>query len=184
MKKIILLGDSIRLMGYGAFVPECLGDDYNVWQPDDNCRFASYLQRMLFDYREIIEGADAIHFNAGHWDLCRINSDGETFTPIDVYKQEIGRIGKLLLEFTPNVIFSFTTPVRPENPYNTNEDIEAFNKAAADALKPLGIRINDLYTPLANDIYGYILEDNIHLNEKASKLCASIVANAIKDVLK
>ena len=29
MKKIILLGDSIRLMGYGAFVPECLGDDYN-----------------------------------------------------------------------------------------------------------------------------------------------------------
>ncbi|MBP5311403.1 MAG: SGNH/GDSL hydrolase family protein [Clostridia bacterium] len=184
MKKVILLGDSIRLMGYGAYVPGCLGEGYNVWQPEDNCRFASYMQRMLFDYREIIEGADVIHFNAGHWDLCRVNTDGGTFTPIDVYTREIERIGKLLLEVTPNVIFSVTTPVRPENPYNSNEDIEAFNNAAASVLKPLGVRINDLYTPLAKDIYGYILEDNIHLNEKASKLCASIVADAVKDILK
>lgn len=184
MKKIVLFGDSIRLIGYGAYVSECLGEGYDVWQPEDNCRFAQYLLRMLFDYSDVIKDADLIHFNAGHWDLCRLYNDGDTFTPIEVYAAELERIGKLLLKITPNVIFSFTTPVKPENPYNSNKDIEAFNKTAESVLKPLGIRINDLYTPIAKDIPGYILEDNIHLNEAGSKLCASLVTDAIKDALK
>jgi len=39
-KKIVLLGDSIRLIGYGLLVPGKLGEGYDVWQPTDNCRFA------------------------------------------------------------------------------------------------------------------------------------------------
>ena len=180
MKKVVLLGDSIRLMGYGSYVPGFLGDGYEVWQPEDNCRFTSYTLRMLFEYHDFIKDADVIHFNAGHWDLCRIHSDGGTFTPIDVYTREIERLGKLLLEICPNVIFSNTTPVRPENVYNSNEDIHAFNDAAASVLAPLGIKINDLNTPVSADIYRYITDDNIHLTEEASKLCASLVADAIK----
>ena len=42
MKKIVLLGDSIRQIGYGTKVPEMLGTDFSVWQPSDNCRFAEY----------------------------------------------------------------------------------------------------------------------------------------------
>jgi hypothetical protein len=30
MKKVVLLGDSIRLIGYGLKVPELLGDEYEV----------------------------------------------------------------------------------------------------------------------------------------------------------
>lgn len=41
MKKVVLLGDSIRLVGYGPRVPELLGSDYEVYQPDENCRFVS-----------------------------------------------------------------------------------------------------------------------------------------------
>ena len=40
MKKAVLIGDSIRMIGYGAPVAERLGDEFEVWQPDDNCRFA------------------------------------------------------------------------------------------------------------------------------------------------
>ena len=38
MKKVVLLGDSIRQIGYGKKVAALLEPDYTVWQPDDNCR--------------------------------------------------------------------------------------------------------------------------------------------------
>ena len=63
MKKVTLLGDSIRQIGYGTMVPELLGEEYEVFQPDDNCRFAKYTLRMLFDYRAQIEGSDVIQFD-------------------------------------------------------------------------------------------------------------------------
>lgn len=39
MIKVALLGDSIREIGYGTVVPQMLGDDYEVFQPAENCRF-------------------------------------------------------------------------------------------------------------------------------------------------
>ena len=72
MKKIVLLGDSIRLWGYGTRVPEMLGEEYEVFQPEDNCRFAKYTLRMVFDLKAQIEGSEVIHWNNGHWDLCQI----------------------------------------------------------------------------------------------------------------
>ncbi len=36
MKKVALLGDSMRLIGYGLKVPALLADVAEVWQPDDN----------------------------------------------------------------------------------------------------------------------------------------------------
>lgn len=47
MKKVVLLGDSIRPVGYGPRVPELLGSDYEVYQPDENCRFVKYTPRRL-----------------------------------------------------------------------------------------------------------------------------------------
>ena len=63
MKKVVLLGDSIRLWGYGTKLSEVLGQDYEVCQPEDNCRFAKYTLRGLFDWQDIIKGADVIHWN-------------------------------------------------------------------------------------------------------------------------
>ena len=68
MKKVTLLGDSIRLLGYGAKVAEMLGDEYEVFQPEDNCRYVKYTLRMLFDFKAQIEGSDVIHWNNGLWD--------------------------------------------------------------------------------------------------------------------
>ena len=57
MKKLVLLGDSIR-ENYGMRVKELMEGEYEVWQPDENCRFAAYTLRLIFDYQEQIKGAD------------------------------------------------------------------------------------------------------------------------------
>ena len=58
--KVTLLGDSIRFgagerQGYGNRTAELLGEDFQVFQPADNCRFAKYMLRMLFDYEKAME---------------------------------------------------------------------------------------------------------------------------------
>ena len=95
MKKVVLLGDSIRLWGYGARTVELLGEDYAVWQPEDNCRFTSYTLRMLFEYKSQMEGSDVIHFNCGLWDVCDLFGDG-AFTPLDTYVAQLVRIASIL----------------------------------------------------------------------------------------
>ena len=75
MKKVTLLGDSIRL-GYESRVTELLKPDFEVFTYKDNGRFAAYTLRSLFDYREQIAGSDVIHWNNGHWDLCDLFGDG------------------------------------------------------------------------------------------------------------
>ena len=182
MKKVALLGDSIRMLGYGAAVPELLGADYNVWQPDENCRYAQHLLRVLFDYKDILKDCDIIHWNCGHWDLCRLFEDGETFTPVEIYKGQLERIGKILLSCTDKVIFSLTTPVWDEYAYNDNPTIDEFNRAAAEALEPLGIVINDLNGPLRRDVKNYICGDMIHLSPAGISLAAANICDAIRKI--
>ena len=81
MIKVTLLGDSIRQIGYGTRVPEMLGEEYEVFQPEDNCRFVKYTLRLFFDYRDQIKDSDVIHWNNGLWDIpAKLFEDGEPFT--------------------------------------------------------------------------------------------------------
>ena len=179
MKKIVLLGDSIRQIGYGAPVAERLSKEFEVWQPDDNCRFAKYTLRGLWDWQEKIKDADIIHWNNGLWDVSDLFGDGE-FTPIGEYVDIMLRIAKLLKQRASTVIFATTTPVRPENPHNKNEVIEAFNNALVPRLLEMGVVINDLYTPISKDLYKYISDDLIHLSEDGISVAAEMVENIIR----
>ena len=180
--KISLLGDSIRLIGYGTKISEYLSNA-EIFQPTDNCRFAKYTLRGLFDWREQLADSDVIHWNNGLWDACVILPDGKPFTEIDEYVENLKRIASILLSITPNVIFATTTPVRDANVYNKNSIIEEYNKRAAEALIPMGVTVNDLYTAVASDINRYIREDdNIHLTDDGISLCASLVADKIKKI--
>lgn len=179
MKKVVLLGDSIRLIGYGPHVQEKLGEGYTVWQYGDNSRFASYLLRSLYDYREQMKDADVIHFNAGLWDQCDLFGDGP-FTPIDEYVATLVRVAKILKTYAPRVIFATTTPTHPAMWGHSVEKHLAYNAAAVAALEPLGVEINDLYTPVAADVEANICEDLIHLSPVGVELCATRVAAAIR----
>ena len=178
MKKIILLGDSIRL-SYGNRVRELLGEGYTVWQPEDNCRFASYTLRMLYDYREQLKEADVIHFNCGLWDMCDLFGDGP-FTPLEVYVEQMVRIAKILKTYAPVVIFSTTTPPSPKMWGHDLDRVRAYNAAAMAALEPLGVLFDDLFTPVAEDIDRMISEDYLHASPYGVEILANRVADCIK----
>ena len=180
MKKLVLLGDSIRLIGYGARVAELLGDEYTTWQPEDNCRWADYTYRMLSDKAEEIKDADIIHWNNGHWDICDLFGIGP-FTSEEEFVTNMMQILDILQKRHKVIIFSTTTPVRYANKYNKNEVIERYNDLIVPKLRERGVIINDLNSLLKPDIDRYICDDNIHLTEEGIELCASRVANCIKE---
>ncbi len=182
MKKVVLLGDSIRYIGYGTVVPELLSD-CEVWQPNDNCRFAKYTLRGIFEWRENIKGADVIHWNNGLWDTCNLFDDG-TFSSLPEYIDTMVRIARILKKITPNVIFATITPVRDDKEYISNTDIIEFNKAIVPILEKEGVVINDLHSLLYENRNDFILEsDKIHLNELGIKVCSDAVVNKIKSLL-
>ncbi len=181
MKKLVLLGDSIRLIGYGERVAQLLKEEYSTWQPEDNCRFAQYLLRLLFDCRQQLEGADVIHWNCGLWDICQLYPDGEPFTPLDVYLATLKRIAAVLKNYAPVVIFSTSTPCPRDNPYNDDAVICRYNTAAKQLLEQEGVIVNDLYAVIAEDVPRFIRsDDHVHLTQAGIEAAAASVAAAIR----
>ena len=176
--KVTLLGDSIRQQ-YTPLVKELLGEEFDVWTPEQNCMFAQYTLRGLFDWASNMEGSDIVHWNNGHWDVCRLFGDG-TFSDEEDYVKNILRIAHILQKRYGTVIFATTTPVRSLNQYNKNEDIDRFNQRVVSLLRECGVIINDLNGLLRPDVERYICEDNIHLSDEGIALCAAQVASSIK----
>jgi len=186
MKKqyqVCLLGDSIRLIGYGLLVPDKLGKDYSVWQPEDNCRFAHYMLRMLFDYKDRLTGSDVITFNCGLWDECNLFGDG-SFTDPGVYGAELARLVKQLKNMTKKLIFINTTPVSPRNIHNDNANIARFNAVAEKVMKEADVPVVDLYSAVMAALDRYICDDLIHLSEDGKELAAGLVSEAIRTAAK
>ena len=178
--KVTLLGDSIRMIGYGTKVPELLGASFEVFQPSENCKFAKYTLRGLFDWEQKMDGSRIVHWNNGLWDICDLFGDGAFSTETE-YVTNMLRIADILLKRYDKVIFATTTPVAQENQYNKNADIERYNALIVPLLQEKGIIINDLHALVASDIDRYIRkDDNIHLTEAGIEVCARQVADVIK----
>ena len=183
MKKVTLLGDSIRLWGYGKAVEESLvKDGFAVFQPTDNCRFSKYTLRMLCDFKNEIAGSEVIHWNNGLWDVCNLFGDGY-FSDVQEYVSCMARIADILLKVTNKVIFATTTPVMEGYPDQTNEDIVKFNKAVVPVLEEKGVIINDLFSAVYPRRSELLRPDKIHLNDEGAKICADKVLDAIKKLL-
>lgn len=152
MKKIFLLGDSIRC-GYDAYVRESMENVAEVFYPSENCRFASYILRNVHFWKDDlhIDRADAVHWNAGLWDTLRIYGD-EPFSKPDVYADYVERVTRRLIFLFPGakIIFATSTPVIEEGfitefEYRTNRDIEEYNRIACEICAHYGCLVNDLY---------------------------------------
>ncbi len=176
--KIVLLGDSIRLIGYGTKINEFLPSDCDLWQPEDNCRFSFYTLLMLNLDAEKMKGADVIHWNNGLWDTCDRFGEGY-FVDKATYVDTMKRIAKILLGYGKRVIFATTTPVKMPRSDNNNERIAAYNAAIVPELLKMGVEINDLYSLVEPHIEEYICDDRIHLSEIGKTVCAERVANVI-----
>lgn len=184
MIKVTLLGDSIRLRGYGLKVPSLLGEDYEVFQPEDNCRYSKYTLRGLFDWEKDMSGSQIVHWNNGLWDLCNLFGDG-FFSSESEYVENMLRIADILTEKYNKVIFATITPVTVGNKYIRSSDVKKYNNLIVPLLKEKGIIINDLYELVSSDIDKYIRKDDtIHLSDEGIKVCAEQVADIIRQVSK
>ena len=151
MKNILLIGDSIRI-GYDKSVRSTLDGLANVYFPEENTRFASYVLRYLHEYQSLVPGGhvDVLHWNAGLWDCLRLFGE-DVHTPVEIYSYYIDRICARIQKVYPDakVIFATSTAVQSEKMSadfkRYNEEIEAYNTAAVEVVKKYGFAVNDLY---------------------------------------
>ena len=175
--KITLIGDSIR-MQYEPLVREALGDKFEIFAPPENCRYAKFNLRGMWDWKEDMKGSRIVHWNCGLWDICDIFDDG-LFTSLEEYCATVLRIADVLLSRYDKVIFATTTPVREENVWNDNRDILRFNEAIVPLLREKGVIINDLHSIIVKDIKALVSDDLIHLSPEGIKLAADAVIGKI-----
>lgn len=151
MKKILLIGDSIRA-GYDKYVKMSLKDVAEVGYPGENCRFTTYILRNLkawVDQAFPTGGVDLVHFNVGLWDDLRME-DGEVLVSIEEYERNLNRIFGLIKRYCPGakIVFATSTPVREElfrELKRYNRDTEAYNAVGARLAEKHGAAVNDLY---------------------------------------
>ena len=160
MKKVLLIGDSIR-KGYDQCVRGMLNGIAEVYYPEENCRFASYTLRFLHEWPGKCgvkpEEVDAVHWNTGLWDCLVLFDDGPQ-TPFPAYTECIERICRRMKLVFPKAkyIFATSTPVNeagwkePQRVCRRNADIRAYNAAAAEIARSHGMAVNDLYSFLEN----------------------------------
>lgn len=186
MKKVLLLGDSIR-QGYCRTVKTALDGVCEVYFPEENGRFAEYTYRQLHVWRgelSLPEDLDLIHWNVGLWDTAELYGE-EPLTPLPIYCHYIEKICQRLKAFFPTakIIFATSTAVledqwpNPKEFYRSNKNTELYNAAAVEIVKKYGFEINDLYAK-TKDIDESNYSDQTHLNNETGK------AYMLKTVLK
>ena len=153
MKKIVLIGDSIR-MGYDKYIKDALSDTAEVFYPSENCRFAEHVLRFAHEWKETGnwgDDVDLVHWNAGLWDVLELFGD-EPLTPLSYYGEAIKRIDKRLRMLFPKakIVFATSTTVsekmaRPDF-MRHNATIAKYNAEALRALAGTDTVINDLYS--------------------------------------
>ena len=150
MKKVLLLGDSIR-GGYAMSVKASLEGRAEVVYPSDSGRFAAYTLRIISDVRDQFkEKIDVIHWNAGLWDCLRQFGD-EPNTPIEMYEYFIDRVCARMKFLFPEakIVFATSTKVLEERLNKKlfcryNSEIDAYNEVAVKVVKKHGFFVDDL----------------------------------------
>ena len=172
MKKIFLIGDSIRL-GYCLHVRKQLENEALVYYPQENCRFSEYVLRYCHEWMNTETDPatiDVVHWNTGLWDVLHLFGD-EALTDLDTYIRNLERIHHRIQRFCPHAqqIFATNTSVAeekyasPDRFMRYNAEIEKYNEAACELMGRLGVPVNDLYT-LSRSLPDEARSDATHFN--------------------
>lgn len=184
---VLLIGDSIRMF-YEKEVKSILGEKYNVYSTEENCRFSAYVLNNLRFWLSDFPTPDVIHFNCGLWDTAILYKEDGCFTDIDQYLSNMKKILRVLKSTGASIIFATTTPVSDEKqnlagpmpPAHKNSDIMKFNAAVLEIFNEEDIYINDLFSLMFDEKEKYLSDDMIHPNDDGIKLLGTAVAEAIK----
>lgn len=192
MKKVILLGDSIR-MGYQEAVRQELDGLAEVWAPEENGQHS--VHELLNFWQWVADRQpDVLHLNAGLWD-CRGLLPGD-FTdrcvPLEHYRANVRKWLQLSQQYTAaKIIWATCTPIHEGRHHSTQDasgrparrigDVELYNATASEEAAALGVEINDLYSfVIANDAAKMLNEDGVHFTPEGCALLGRKVAETIR----
>ena len=191
MKKVLLIGDSIRL-NYQEKVRELLADTCEVVYPNGNCEFTlNTLWSIRQWFRDYDWGrVDLIHWNTGIWDHHRNADDGEPLSTPEQYLYYNRRLHKQLATYTKNLIWATTTPAGPHykpdpdwlcplSREDWNEEVSLYNDILRAYLVHQGVAIDDLYE-LVQHHWDYLTDDGIHLSPAGVEGLGRQVADCIR----
>ena len=181
MKKILLLGDSIRL-NYAPYVYRKLGEKAQIVWPEDNCRFAKYTLHEQPGWLKTLGTPDIVHWNNGLWDLHHFNG-AEPLTSLADYVKDLERVAILLKGTGAQIIFATCTTASPNNPEWDNTQVAEYNAAAVRLMERLSIPVNHLYPLTHNQEEQLIASDLIHLSPAGIKIVGQKVVETLEKYL-
>lgn len=178
MKKILLLGDSIR-QNYQEYVKRNLNGIAEVYYPNENGRFCQYTLRYLHEWIPALSGNDRIrfdvvHFNCGLWDVLRLSNEDKPFTEESLYAELLKRIVERIQFLCPSakIIFALTTEVIEPGfepgirmGERKNADIRRYNEIAKKILKEQKIGVDDLWS-ISRNLPEEAYSDLVHFETK------------------
>lgn len=190
MKKVILLGDSIKAW-YSKRVRELLQDKCEViFAEGDNGRFTFYSLLQLNLLLKQHGRVDLVHFNNGYWDMGSLAFIDRAIFTTEEYKYGLKRIIELSRAAGADLIFATTTPLPASGEAKDNtgtgaslvleqDRVRVYNEAALELMKEENITVNDLYAVCKQDKNFYKCEDNLHHTPEGNEILAQHVAAAI-----
>lgn len=192
MKKVFLIGDSIR-MGYCQPLRERLKGTATLYWPDENCRFLQHTLRYLHEWAQACprEEIDLLHWNNGLWDACHFFGDPQPLTPIDQYEALLVHVHGQIRRVFPHaqIVFSTTTPVDERRlkveqgvPMRRNAEIRLFNEAAQRVMDALHVPVNDLYA-FVEALPEAHYDDWVHYTAEGYDLLAGALEAYLKPLL-
>lgn len=194
MKRVLLLGDSIR-MGYDDMVRDLLAGKAEVlYDAEDNGRFAAY---TLWQANQLLRRhgpVDVVHWNNGYWDMNIEFPMTEAIHPLPEYQHFLRRIIDLCRGQGAQVVFATTVPILDAGTArdNTgtgasiayrNDWVVTYNRAACEVMREEGVPVNDLYTLCLGGPDYYKCADRLHLTEEGYLACARQVVASITPYL-
>lgn len=186
MKKVILIGDSIRL-GYQETVRQELAGAADVITEKSNGGTSKNVLAHLNEW-VIAKAPSVLHINCGLHDLRKELDTGRPVVPIEEYAENVRRILTQVRQGTSAaVIWATTTPVN-EPQYHRRvrvdryeADVLAYNDAAVRVARESGAAINDLFAAVMDAGRDTVLgDDGVHFSEEGSRLLGRAVAGAIR----
>jgi isoamyl acetate esterase len=194
MKRVILIGDSIR-MGYQETVKAELGSAVELWSPTENGGHTVNVLANLNDWI-VKRQPDVLHINCGLHDLKTIARDErENLVSLIEYRRNVGRILRLTQTLTrAKILWATTTPVNEERIRKSRTspgdfrryeaDVIAYNAAAQEEARGRGVTISDLYANvMAAGRDNNLTADGVHFTKEAYTMLGKAVADAILPLL-
>lgn len=194
MKRVLLLGDSIR-MGYDEKVRSLLEEEYEViFAEEDNGRFAAYTLWQANQFFKQFGHFDLVHWNNGYWDMNIEAPMTEAIHPLDEYENYLRRIIRLIRQNGAQIVFATTTPIYEEGKAKdntgtgasinySNDWVMKYNEAACRIMEAEGVLVNDLYGLCLKGPKYYKCEDMLHLTEEGYQEVAKQTAECIRKLL-